>query len=443
MDQNLKRLMQRVKQGDKQIIEKCVEISRSYVLNLAYSFTNDQEKAVEIAKETYQELIFGAKLYEGDSFSDILQQIVFEKAGARISTAKKAEKDPVSKQEALKEEADPALELAISEILGSLPEKEKELLLRVAYSDDSPKEIALAYGIDENALYKALSEAEENIRKQASSLRKKRKFRKIDFNKVESLLSVINTTVSVMNMEFDSLALDLVKSKVEDSLRNKDEEEGEEDLKGFVSGLIKDKVEDWFFDRVKKYLAGTLSALLSGGKKAADGAKAISGIVKSALLKKAAIAATAVVLTSGGVYTAYRETKRNEALQYMREHFHTEIFNSNDQVTAKELFEVLEVCFGLDRSFVYEDMEDETRLDDFFLMWPLVKYYWPEVEENWDVLSDEEIQASEWFPGLLTSEKFIKANHLTRGYNTNAKGINMKDFAILIMNCDRYYHENK
>ncbi len=444
MKQELQDLIIGLKNGNEELVARTIESSRTFALNYARNLCGNEEEAIELVKESYRELIFGDDDYDSyDSFAELLQDLIkAQRSGKRNRTmAKETDVSLDPDTESLKEYCnDPRIEEVIYETLRQLDPVSKEAVLRTYGGDEATEEIARDLQCSKEEIRQLLSQAEEQIEEKAPSVLKKLHLQDLDFTKAEQFYGVLKLGKSLVDLDITGIVIDVVKDRIGDAVIEKDEDE-KKDFKRFVEDLMKDSIEDWFIDRIRSYATG--SALTTAGSLAGKGtlsAKATAaGTVKAALAQKAAIAATATLLATGGGYVVYHEHYRNEALKYMENTFATTMFDSMRSVTAADLKEALNVCYGLGEDFVYEDMPEETELDDFFLFWPLVKYYWPDVENNWDVIDWSKYPDNEWYPGLLASEIFIMDHDLTRGYNTKAKGISMKDFAILIMNCDKYY----
>lgn len=438
----VKEFISNIKCGDRQLTEGFIHSTRLFSLNLAKNLVNDDGKAIEVVKEAYEDIILSDRTYsDDDSLTEILRETINEKASAYNKTGfdlsektddvpDKYHLDAIDIDKYRNFYDQPRVENEINQIINSLDEIEKNVLIQTYYSGGNIDEVAEEYQTSKNTIQYYLNKANDKISE-------------IDFEKVALVYSVISLGINVMKLDFVGIGISAAKDKVKDKLIH--EERSNSDFKSFVNNLLQDSVEDWFLDRIRSIVTTTVASgtvkTLSSRIKSFFSSLFKTG--KSLFVKKAAITATAAVVTVGGGYAAYKEIVRNEALNYMQETFHTDMFDSNRQVTAGDLRQALQTCWGLDRYFAYDEgMSDDTELDDFFLFWPLVKYYWPEVENNWDVIDWSKYPDSEWYPGIIASEIFIEQNDLNKGYNSKAKGIIMKDFAILIMNCDKFYKQN-
>lgn len=315
--EKINKLFNSIENGNHKAINDFIVASRQYVLNTARSIVNDDDKAIEIAEKVYERIIFNKNSIDKDeNVSKYLYSIIKDVANEYLPVDIELKEIPKINSDINVFEIDdsvyadyynnPKVERVIYETINALPKEEKEIVIKYYFGQESIKEIADDYAVNENVINNYISKANDLIEKKSKPLFVKYKVETADYSNVAIIYSVVKKCISIATFDIVGIAADKIKDKV-----TKDVEEDEKDLKSFVKDILEDLIQDWFIDRIKSVFA--ISSIGVTSKTIADTTTGVAKKAGMSLAKKVVLGVVAAgVATTGGV-VAYNaiESKNN------------------------------------------------------------------------------------------------------------------------------------
>lgn len=323
--ENILNIFNEIDNGNKETIKDFIVSTRLYVLNSARSIVEDDDTAIKVAKDVYNELILSNK---HDNASDFLKSL-----NTRIiEISKKYSNDNVSISNIEKETSEldlssinvndykeyynnPAVEKVIFTTISALPKEEKEIVVRNYFGNETVGELAVSYGVSEETIESYINRANKLIESKSKPLFIKYKIKTANYKNAAIVYSTIKNIVSIATFDVLGIAADKVKDIVVDK-----EDEDNKDLKSFVEDIFEDLVQDWFLNRLKSIA----SIVTIGAEAASTTAKATSSKIAagktaaSLAAKKVAIGVVAAAtVTTGGIvaYNNLNKTKEPEPIK--------------------------------------------------------------------------------------------------------------------------------
>lgn len=145
------------------------------------------------------------------------------------------------------------------------------------------------------------------------------------------------------------------------------------------------------------------------------------------------------------------EERVNDALSYMREKYHTSMFDDASRVTTiRDLRSAMIDFYGLGHDYVYGINEDIPQENDaYFLPWgwddvqtldrdiavyAAIKVHDPSIVADWSSLKDD----NGYYPGVRVAMAFAEKNGILTGAN-HPGDIPLGEFALILANTDRVF----
>ncbi len=308
-------LISKVRSGDQKAIKELMKTTRLHVLNMARSCVNNDDDALLVAQQSYEDLILGkAKV---DDVCKYLNKRVIANANKlknnkldfnlKHKAKKSIDLDKVDINNAKDCLNNPYLERVIYETFDKLNDEEKAVVMPIYYSSNSVEDVAKELKQDKKTIQDYLDVANEKIDKTFQKLCKKYKLGNLVNSKVYNasfIYSVVKLGYSIVTLDVVGLSVDLIGDSKKPSAIgiNKIKEDNPLDvtLKIFVRAVFKDLVKDFFIGRAQSVVTGAFSGIAIGGTTLSSGASAggaSSGATTVGLSSTAATGATSGAAT--------------------------------------------------------------------------------------------------------------------------------------------------